>query len=179
MESVTYKDALQEALCFGYIDTTAKTIDADAYMQRWVRRKPSKSKWSFVNQMHLVRLMRAGKMHSSGLRGVELAQTAGLIDARFDYTEATCRLIHAERSAAGLADTHAAYPDLLEQPLPEPFRAALHSRANRAARRFWDTALAPSYKKKYIWSILQAKRADTKTRRTAAIMAKLADKKKQ
>ncbi|HWA15610.1 MAG TPA: bacteriocin-protection protein, partial [Gemmatimonadales bacterium] len=45
---MTYQEAVDEALCYGWIDGVVKTIDADSYMQRWTPRKP-KSYWSAVN----------------------------------------------------------------------------------------------------------------------------------
>lgn len=61
-----YREALDEALCFGWIDGLVKTIDAQRYMQRFTPRKPG-SIWSNVNVRHIARLQAAGKMRPAGL----------------------------------------------------------------------------------------------------------------
>ena len=63
---MVYKEALDEALCFGWIDGIVKSIDANSYMQRFTPRKP-RSVWSNINVAHVKRLTAAGKMHASGL----------------------------------------------------------------------------------------------------------------
>jgi uncharacterized protein YdeI (YjbR/CyaY-like superfamily) len=64
--SITYSEALDEALCFGWIDGVRKRVDADRYMQRFTARK-GKSQWSAVNIRHAERLIKAGQMTSAGL----------------------------------------------------------------------------------------------------------------
>jgi uncharacterized protein YdeI (YjbR/CyaY-like superfamily) len=71
--SVTYSEALDEALCFGWIDGVRKSIDAEAYMIRFTPRR-AKSQWSVVNIKHVQRLSAAGLMHSSGLKAFEGAK---------------------------------------------------------------------------------------------------------
>lgn len=63
---MSYPQALDEALCFGWIDGMVKTIDAASYMQRFTPRRPG-SIWSNVNVRHVERLQSAGKMHAAGL----------------------------------------------------------------------------------------------------------------
>jgi len=63
---MVYREALDEALCFGWIDGVVKTIDAASYMQRFSPRRPG-SIWSNVNVRHIERLTAAGKMHTAGL----------------------------------------------------------------------------------------------------------------
>ncbi len=65
--SVTYSEALDEALCFGWIDGVRKNVDAEAYRIRFTPRR-AKSQWSAVNIKHVQRLSAAGLMHSSGLK---------------------------------------------------------------------------------------------------------------
>jgi uncharacterized protein YdeI (YjbR/CyaY-like superfamily) len=62
---LTYKDALDEALCLGWIDGVVKSIDADSYMQRWTPRKKT-SHWSLVNMRRMAELEAAGRMHARG-----------------------------------------------------------------------------------------------------------------
>jgi uncharacterized protein YdeI (YjbR/CyaY-like superfamily) len=71
--SITYPEALDEALCFGWIDGVRKSIDADAYMQRFTPRKP-KSQWSAVNIKRAQKLAESGRMHPAGLKAFEGAE---------------------------------------------------------------------------------------------------------
>jgi uncharacterized protein YdeI (YjbR/CyaY-like superfamily) len=61
-----YPQALDEALCFGWIDGLVKSIDAESYMQRFTPRRPG-SIWSNINVGHVARLTAAGRMHNAGL----------------------------------------------------------------------------------------------------------------
>ena len=64
--SVTYPEALDEALCFGWIDGVRRRIDEDSYLQRFTPRRPS-SIWSNVNVRHVERLTKLGRMAPAGL----------------------------------------------------------------------------------------------------------------
>ena len=64
--SVTYNEALDEALCFGWIDGVRKNVDETSYTIRFTPRKP-RSIWSNINVNHVERLTKAGRMHASGL----------------------------------------------------------------------------------------------------------------
>ena len=63
---VTYKQALDEALCFGWIDGVARRLDDDSYCQRFTPRRP-RSIWSRVNIGHVERLIKDGRMTPPGL----------------------------------------------------------------------------------------------------------------
>jgi uncharacterized protein YdeI (YjbR/CyaY-like superfamily) len=63
---VTYREAVDEALCFGWIDGTIRRVDDDRYTHRFTPRKP-KSTWSTVNIKRVGELRRAGRMHPAGL----------------------------------------------------------------------------------------------------------------
>ena len=63
---VTYKQALDEALCFGWIDGVARRLDDDSYCQRFTPRRP-RSIWSRVNIGHVERLIKEGRMTTAGL----------------------------------------------------------------------------------------------------------------
>jgi len=69
--SVTYPEALDEALCFGWIDGVRRSFAGDAYTIRFTPRKP-KSIWSNVNVRHVERLKKEGRMAPSGLKAYEL-----------------------------------------------------------------------------------------------------------
>ncbi|TPG63586.1 YdeI/OmpD-associated family protein [Hymenobacter nivis] len=74
--TLTWSEAVDEALCFGWIDSQAKPIDADTYQQRFSRRQP-KSGWSRVNKEKVQRLLAEGKMAPAGLASIERAQQNG------------------------------------------------------------------------------------------------------
>jgi len=63
---VEYDDAVEEALCFGWIDSIVRTIDADRYAQKFTPRK-AKSKWSELNRRRFAKMVREGKMTPAGL----------------------------------------------------------------------------------------------------------------
>lgn len=65
-KSVTYAEALDEALCFGWIDGVRKNLDETSYTIRFTPRKP-KSIWSNINVNHVERLKKEGRMHAAGL----------------------------------------------------------------------------------------------------------------
>ena len=77
--TIVYKQALDEALCFGWIDGHVKSIDDDCYIQRFTPRRP-KSNWSKVNRDHVARLVKEGRMRPAGLREVERAKADGRWD---------------------------------------------------------------------------------------------------
>jgi uncharacterized protein YdeI (YjbR/CyaY-like superfamily) len=68
--SVSYEDAVQEALCFGWIDGMNKSLDAARYLQRFTPRKPA-SGWSESNIARMKRLIAEGKMTPAGLAAFE------------------------------------------------------------------------------------------------------------
>ena len=66
-QSIRYQEALNEALCFGWIDGVRKNIDETSYSIRFTPRKP-KSYWSAVNTKRANELIKLGLMHPSGLK---------------------------------------------------------------------------------------------------------------
>jgi uncharacterized protein YdeI (YjbR/CyaY-like superfamily) len=74
--SVTYAEALDVALCWGWIDGLKKSFDEVSFLQRFTPRTP-RSIWSQVNQNHVHRLTAAGRMTDHGHRQVELAKSDG------------------------------------------------------------------------------------------------------
>ena len=67
---LTWAEAVDEALCFGWIDSVAQRIDEDSVRQRWTPRKSS-SVWSTVNIAHVERLVAEGRMRPAGLAAYE------------------------------------------------------------------------------------------------------------
>ncbi|MDX2069012.1 MAG: YdeI/OmpD-associated family protein [Haliscomenobacter sp.] len=74
--SIIWSEAVDEALCFGWIDSTAKPIDEEKYMQFFTRRKP-KSVWSKINKDKVNRLIEEDLMMPSGYASIEIAQKNG------------------------------------------------------------------------------------------------------
>jgi uncharacterized protein YdeI (YjbR/CyaY-like superfamily) len=70
-KSITYAEALDEALCFGWIDGVRKSLDKTSYTIRFTPRKP-KSIWSLVNVNHVERLKKEGRMAQPGLKAYAL-----------------------------------------------------------------------------------------------------------
>jgi uncharacterized protein YdeI (YjbR/CyaY-like superfamily) len=74
--SVTYEEAVEEALCFGWIDSTVRSLDEERYMQLATPRKP-RSHWSRSNKQRVERLIERGLMTAAGMRAVESAREDG------------------------------------------------------------------------------------------------------
>lgn len=80
LPSLSYNDAVEEALCFGWIDSKINPIDDDFYMQVFTPRKP-KSDWSASNKDRVERLLAAGLMAPAGLAVVKAAKDSGAWNA--------------------------------------------------------------------------------------------------
>ncbi len=76
LPTVSYEEAVQEALCFGWIDSILKSIDDRFHMQMFTPRK-AKSAWSVSNKARLSKLMKAGLMAPAGLAAVKEAKKSG------------------------------------------------------------------------------------------------------
>jgi uncharacterized protein YdeI (YjbR/CyaY-like superfamily) len=74
--SVYYPEAVDEALCFGWIDSKPNKRDENSYYQFFAKRNP-KSNWSKVNKEKVFKLLEQGLMHSSGLEIIEIAKQNG------------------------------------------------------------------------------------------------------
>jgi uncharacterized protein YdeI (YjbR/CyaY-like superfamily) len=74
--SPTYEEAVEEALCFGWIDSTMRPIDERCYRQLYSRRKPT-STWAKTNKERVERLIREGRMAEAGLAAIEAAKANG------------------------------------------------------------------------------------------------------
>lgn len=75
-ESMRWEEAVQEALCFGWIDSVVKKIDGEKRKQLFTPRKP-KSGWSKLNKDHIKKLIANNLMHESGLEKIEIAKKDG------------------------------------------------------------------------------------------------------
>ena len=83
--TLSYSDAVEEALCFGWIDGMKKRIDDERYMHRFTPRKPG-SRWSETNRRRVERLLASGEMTSAGQRLIDEAKQSGTWNWRPDPT---------------------------------------------------------------------------------------------
>ena len=74
--NLSWSDAVDEALCFGWIDSTKKTMDDVRYKQYFSRRKP-KSNWSKINKQKVDKLIKSKRMTKAGLESIEIAKENG------------------------------------------------------------------------------------------------------
>jgi uncharacterized protein YdeI (YjbR/CyaY-like superfamily) len=139
-DRLPYADAVEEALCFGWIDATIRPIDAHTYMQWYCPRK-AKSVWSKLNKSRVDKLIAAGLMTPAGHARIDLAKSNG----QWSHLDAVESLT-----------------------MPADFAKALRA-AGPGARRHFD-ALSPSARKILLYRVHDAKRPETRTARiTAAV----------
>jgi uncharacterized protein YdeI (YjbR/CyaY-like superfamily) len=81
--TITYADALDVALCYGWIDGQKKTYDAESWLQKFTPRRP-KSIWSKRNREHIARLEKLGLMKAAGIKQVEEAKADGRWEQAYD-----------------------------------------------------------------------------------------------
>jgi uncharacterized protein YdeI (YjbR/CyaY-like superfamily) len=103
--SVTYAQALDVALSWGWIDGVRKAFDESSFLQRFTPRRP-KSAWSQVNREHVARLTAAGRMTPHGQRQVDAARA----DGRWDAAYAPIRSVSQDTLPADLKAAIAASP---------------------------------------------------------------------
>lgn len=83
--SLTWQEAVEEALCFGWIDSVRRPVDDTYFKQLFTQRKP-RSTWSAINKASVERLIAAGLMTAAGLAAIELAKANGRWSA-LDHVE--------------------------------------------------------------------------------------------
>ncbi len=132
---LSLEEAVEEALCFGWIDGVLRPIDDEKYALRYSPRKKD-SVWSETNKRRIRQLIKQGRMTEAGLAKVREAKANG------------------EWRAATLREDTTNIPDDLRQAL----------KANSQARRNFDR-LAPSHQRQYIYWITSAKTDKTRQRR--------------
>lgn len=81
--SVTYAEALDQSLCYGWIDGQKRPCDETSWLQKFTPRRP-KSGWSKVNTQHAERLIKSGRMAPAGLKAIEAAKVDGRWKAAYD-----------------------------------------------------------------------------------------------
>lgn len=102
--TLSYAQALDEALCFGWIDGQKKSFDEHTFLQRFTPRRP-RSVWSKINIGHVERLRQAGKMRPAGEAEVEKAQSDGRWESA--YAGAASAEVPADLEAALAASPQA------------------------------------------------------------------------
>jgi uncharacterized protein YdeI (YjbR/CyaY-like superfamily) len=142
--SLTYDQALEEALCYGWIDGQVQRRDETTYRQRFTRRR-SRSSWSKRNVGIVERLHAEGRMHPAGVAEVERAKADGRWEAAY----------------AGSASIEVP-PDLAAALAAEPRAAAMFE------------ILTAQNRYAVLYRIDTAKRADTRSRRIEQFVAMLA-----
>jgi len=119
--SITYAEALEEALCYGWIDGQKKAFDAEWWLQKFTPRGP-RSIWSQINRDKVLALQAAGRLQPAGLAAIAAAQKNGRWAAAYE----------GQRTAELPADFQA---ELDRRPQAKAFYATLNS-ANRYAIKF-------------------------------------------
>jgi uncharacterized protein YdeI (YjbR/CyaY-like superfamily) len=135
-----YKEALDEALCFGWIDGQVNAVDKDRFRQRWTPRRPG-SVWSQANKIRAQRLAADGRMTEAGFAAIRAARKSG--------------------------KWQAAYTNKREDKIPRELLKAL--RADSTAWRNFSN-FAPTYRNMYAGWVRQAKQDVTLQRRIAAVL---------
>ena len=143
VESVVYAEALEVALCYGWIDSQVKSLDERFYLQKFTPRR-ARSKWSRVNRDKIEELTKQGRMKPAGLAQVELAKADGRWEAAY------------------------ASPGNVE--VPDDLRAALDG--NTKAAEFW-AGLNKSNRFAILYQLQDAKRPETRARRLEKFMGML------
>ena len=143
--NVPYGEAVEEALCFGWIDSLVRRLDEDRYAQKFTPRR-SGSVWSESNKERVERMIAQGRMTEPGQALVDHAKATGEWTRRHER------------------------PRVDVDRIPEELQTALD--AHPCAHETFQ-ALAPTYRKQYILWIATAKRAETRERRTREAIAKL------
>lgn len=82
-KSITYTEALDEALCFGWIDGQSKGFDEISWLQKFTPRR-AKSIWSKINREHVARLIKEKRMQPAGLKEIEAAKKDGRWEQAYD-----------------------------------------------------------------------------------------------
>ena len=88
VKSIDYFQALEVALCYGWIDGIKKTWDDVSWIQRFTPRKPA-SKWSKINKEKVLKLIEDGKMKPSGLAVIEISKKKGTWDNAYESQKNT------------------------------------------------------------------------------------------
>lgn len=86
LPGITYAEALDVALCFGWIDGQSQSLDADYYLQSFTPRRP-RSMWSKINIGHVARLIEEGRMRPQGQLEIDRAKADGRWDRAYRQSD--------------------------------------------------------------------------------------------
>jgi len=142
-DCVSYDDAVQEALCFGWIDGIKRKIDDERYSYRFTPRR-AKSKWSDSNKERVALLTREGLLQPAGIAAIERAKKSGVWELQAKAQVPKSIPVELKRALANAATARAAYE-----------------------------ALAPSHKRNWWSYIAEGKQAETRERRAAKCVIEL------
>jgi uncharacterized protein YdeI (YjbR/CyaY-like superfamily) len=145
--TVTYEEAVEEALCFGWIDGQIRRHDEHFYLTRFTPRRP-RSKWSESNRAKVTRLIGERRMHPAGMAQVEAAKA----DGRWD----------------------AAYPAQSQATVPDDFQHALDE--NEQARTFFET-LGSAARYAFLYRLHQVTHPERRAKRIADYIERLSARK--
>jgi uncharacterized protein YdeI (YjbR/CyaY-like superfamily) len=143
--TITYAEALDVALCYGWIDGQRKSLDAESYLQLYTPRR-KRSLWSKINKGHVARLIESGRMQSAGLAEVERAKA----DGRWDQ----------------------AYGNARDIEMPKDFLRALAK--DKQAKAFFESLNRANHYA-IAWRLATAKKPETRARRLATFLAMMAE----
>jgi uncharacterized protein YdeI (YjbR/CyaY-like superfamily) len=143
LDSVSRAEALEVALCYGWIDSQSMTVDAKRYRQRFTPRR-SRSKWSKINCAAVERLHAEGRLAPAGIREMEAAKGDGRWEAAYDS------------------------PRSIRVPPDLEARLAKNARARRAFEQ-----LDSQNRYAILYRLHHAKRVDTRQRRLDQFVAML------
>jgi uncharacterized protein YdeI (YjbR/CyaY-like superfamily) len=143
-KTISYDEAIEEALCFGWIDSQVRKLDDDFYLQRFTPRRP-RGVWSKINVARVERMIAADRMTEAGMREVERAKADGRWEQAYE--------------GSATAEPH---PDLV---------AAL--KKNKAARELF-ASLNKANRYAVIWRVKTARTEATRLKRIATLVEMLA-----
>jgi uncharacterized protein YdeI (YjbR/CyaY-like superfamily) len=143
-KTITHAEALDEALCYGWIDGQSKSYDDESWLQKFTPRR-ARSVWSKVNIQNVERLIQAGKMKPAGLQQIEAAKLDGRWERAYD------------------SPGNATVPDDFLQELEK----------DKKAKAFFDT-LNKANTYAIIYRLQTAKKPETRAKRMKAILEMLA-----
>jgi uncharacterized protein YdeI (YjbR/CyaY-like superfamily) len=145
--TVSQAEAIDEAVCFGWIDGQVRRYDEHFFLQRFTPRRP-RSKWSEINRERAQRLIEQGRMKPAGLREYEAAKADGRLDD--------------------------AYPSQRTAAVPSDLQAALESHPR--AREFFDT-LTGSDRYAFLYRLHHVKDPQRRAERIASYVELLSERK--
>lgn len=133
--TLIYDESVEEALCYGWIDSVIKKIDEQSYVRKFTPRKDG-SNWSDLNKKRVKKLIKEGRMTEIGMAKIEIAKQNG----EWDKPDTPRRQFE----------------------MPDEFKLALEK--NKKAREFFNT-LTKTEKKQFITWVASAKRPETREKR--------------